>query len=196
MLRSLIYLLFHVSETKIKGPPKPDPNELPSIPNVTAFDNNAFPHAVCGPGSAYGRGPFHKAVCEMDMAGIQIGLSSPYAPDSLKRRDELGFCPIHSACSLRMKNAQNSDMSVNIVRILLQAGADVSVADSEGNTPLHWAARSGDKGVTELLLGRSPQGKFSRGRVPRSSVLRPSKEKFALSQMQKTSTGRRLYIGP
>jgi ankyrin repeat protein len=60
-----------------------------------------------------------------------------------------------------MKDAQNSSIATDIVRMLISAGADASIGDSEGNTPLHWAARAGDKGTAELLLLKNcPKGRF------------------------------------
>ncbi len=38
------------------------------------------------------------------------------------------------------------------VRTLLKQGADVSAAQGDGMTPLHWAARRGDAATTEMLL--------------------------------------------
>lgn len=97
----------------------------------------------------------------MDMAGIQGELSSR-PREFFQRADSKGFCPIHSACALCLKDPQNSGIATEIVRVMTNAGADVSVADSEGNTPLHWAARAGDKSTAEfLLLKASPTGKRS-----------------------------------
>ena len=97
----------------------------------------------------------------MDLAAIQSELASPNVAEILERKDEAGFCPLHSACALCMKNARNSLIAVEIVRVLLSAGADAAVADSEQNTPLHWASRAGDRAVAELLLLRNgPHGKI------------------------------------
>jgi ankyrin repeat protein len=121
-------------------------------------NSSSCPHPVCGPGAAYNRNPLHKAVCEMDLAVIEFEVSSrPF--EFFQRPDGAGFCPIHSACSLCMKNSQNSSIASDIVRMLINAGADATICDSEGNTPLHWAARAGDKGTAELLLLKnSPKG--------------------------------------
>ena len=54
----------------------------------------------------------------------------------------------------------NSSMATEIVRMLIAAGADSSIRDLDGNTPLHWAARAGDKGTAEFLLVKNnPKGK-------------------------------------
>tara|TARA_B110001452_G_C14972387_1_gene339909 strand:- start:195 stop:512 length:318 start_codon:yes stop_codon:yes gene_type:complete len=93
----------------------------------------------------------------MDVATLQSQLS--LSPDSFDRRDEKGYCPIHSACALCLKDPINSTMTSEIVRMLITAGADVSIRDLEGNTSLHWAARAGDKDTVELLLVKNnPKG--------------------------------------
>ena len=60
-----------------------------------------------------------------------------------------------------MRGLENSNVAIEIVRMMIGAGADVSVADSDGNTPLHWAARAGDRATAEFLLMKgSPKGMF------------------------------------
>lgn len=87
----------------------------------------------------------------MDLVAMQNELISR-PREFFQRRDSKGYCPIHSACSLCMHDLQNSSTATDIVRTLIAAGAEASVCDTEGNTPLHWAARSGDRGTAELLL--------------------------------------------
>ena len=130
---------------------------LPSLPDPTrmGFDARSFPHPVCGPGSAYGRSFLHKAVCEMDLAAIESELAGPHMNAALSRQDKKGFCPIHSACCLGMQDSQNHGIALDIVRKLLEAGADAEICDSKGNTPLHWAARSGAQAIAELILRKS-----------------------------------------
>lgn len=152
------------SEEKKKGP-TPARLTLPGPPDLSTTSapiaNPSKDHPVCGPGGSFNRNPLHKAVCEMDLAVIQSELSSRPA-EFFQRADSKGYCPIHSACSLCLKDPQNSSIATDIVRMMANAGADVTVADSEGNTPLHWAARAGDKSTAEfLLLKASPTGKQS-----------------------------------
>lgn len=134
-------------------------------PDLTApkVDSNS-PHAVCGSGSSFGRSSLHKAVCEMDLATIQreVSVAANNNDNILLRQDEAGYCPLHSACALRMLKVNNYTIACEIVRTLLAAGADSSCTDNNGNTPLHWAARAGDKDVAEvLLLKNCPQGTHS-----------------------------------
>lgn len=118
-----------------------------------AFAASSSFHPICGPSGAYGRSPLHKAVCEMDLAVVQSELTS--RAQDFQKQDEKGFCPMHSACALCMVDPQNSSIATDLVRALIAAGADASVCDEEGNTPLHWAARAGDVGTAELLLLRN-----------------------------------------
>jgi ankyrin repeat protein len=112
-------------------------------------------HPVVGPSAAFGRSLLHKAVCDMDIGAVQSHMSGDY----FERRDQKGFCPIHSACALCLKASTASSVASEIVRMLINAGADASIRDLDGNTPLHWAARAGDKETAELLLVKNnPKG--------------------------------------
>ena len=137
---------------------------LPKAPDIESLSEARASrmHPVCGPGSAFGRSRLHKAVCEMDIAAVQSELSSG-SGDYIEQRDKKGYCPIHSACSLCMIDPMNSAIAGEIVRLLISAGADVSIRDLDGNSPLHWAARVGDRGTAEfLLLKNNPKGMISR----------------------------------
>ena len=132
---------------------------LPQAPEMGARDmpTSSSVHPICGPGSAFGRSQLHKAVCDMDIAAVQSQLSSRH--HYFDRRDEKGYCPIHSACALCINDPMNSVVTSEIVRMLIAAGADASIRDPEGNTPLHWAARAGEKATAQLLLVKNnPKG--------------------------------------
>jgi ankyrin repeat protein len=197
---------FFLSESQNKGAPKQesvfDALLVPSV-NEVGYNNSSSQHAVCGPGSGYGRSSLHKAICDMDFATIQSELASPNVAEMLQRKDEAGFCPLHSACTLCMKNVRNSSIAVEIVRVLLSAGADVAISDAEQNTPLHWASRAGDRAVAELLLLKNgPQGKVKFHKKPiLSSCLLASLLTYLYVysifciQMQRMNVAKRLCIG-
>jgi hypothetical protein len=165
VIKSLMYLQH--SEEKRKGPTTEEPVASLALPNAPEIESFGIPHAlqlhpVCGPGSAFGRSLLHKAVCEMDINAVQTELSSG-AVEYMEQRDTKGYCPMHSACALCMFDPMNSATAGEIVRLLIAAGADASIRDLDGNTPLHWASRAGDRGTAELLLLKNnPKGMFQK----------------------------------
>jgi len=164
-----------VSEEKLKAPAKDTPDGgLPKAPPIGSRDmsTKSFIHPICGPGSTFGRSLLHKSVCDMDIAAVQSQLSS--RPDYFDRRDEKGFCPIHSACALCMNDPMNFNVTSEMVRMLINAGVDASIRDPEGNTPLHWAARAGDRATAQLLLVKNnpKDAKNKRGETPLHWALR------------------------
>ena len=146
-------------------------SNVPGPPILPAVSSRL--HPVCGPGNAFNRNPLHKAVCGMDLPVIRSELSGR-PPEFFQRADSMGYCPIHSACSLCLLGPGNSATAAEIVRMMSSAGAEVSVADSNGNTPLHWAARAGDKTSAEFLLMKAAprDAKNDRGETPLHWALR------------------------
>jgi len=112
------------------------------------------PQPVCGSGTAYGRSTLHKAVCDMDLVALQreLGDITEQNKSVLHQLDKAGYTPLHTACALRLTQSEKANVSGEMVRMLVQAGADIAQEDDKGNTPLHWAARAGDKDVAEILL--------------------------------------------
>lgn len=115
-------------------------------------------HPVCGPGSAHDRSPLHRAICELDLTTLQNELATGNT-EPVSQRDEMGYCPLHTACALGLLRLNRRDVPCEMVRQLIAAGADPSCEDENGNTPLHWSARAGDRDVAEILLRKnSPKG--------------------------------------
>lgn len=84
------------------------------------------------------------------------------AKPSVSSRDQ-GFAPLHSAVATDAGAA-----TAEIVRLLLEAGADPNAKSHEGGTPLHSAAFTGDLEIAELLLayGADPNATDPKGLTP------------------------------
>lgn len=119
-------------------------------------------HPINGPADAYERSPLHQTVCSQDIISLRT-LLDVVKPNVLEQLDEAGYCPLHSACAILMKeevNTKEIEMIHNeMVHLLLANGADPTRHDSKGNSPLHWAARAGDRDAAEQLLKKSVGGK-------------------------------------
>lgn len=121
-------------------------------------------HPVNGPADAFERSPLHQAVCAQDVETLHT-LVDVVKPDDLQRLDEAGYSPLHSACAMLLAPIiQHDDCGdtahgVNeMVRMLLAAGANPARQDGKGNTPLHWAARAGDRDAADQLIQTSGGG--------------------------------------
>lgn len=112
-----------------------------------AAGGTPFMHPICGPASAFGRSSLHRAVCDMNVTAIQnCGTSD------LMKRDEAGYYPLQTAAALSMLTPSNTNLAFDICQLLISAGADAMNVDSNGNTPLHWAARAGNERVAHLMM--------------------------------------------
>uniref|UniRef100_A0A0D6R704 Uncharacterized protein n=1 Tax=Araucaria cunninghamii TaxID=56994 RepID=A0A0D6R704_ARACU len=78
----------------------------------------------------------HQIVCILG-AGVDPSVSG------VNSSDEEGWTPLHSAVS------SGKD---NVVEVLLQAGADVSMANKGGRTALHYAASKGRLNIAQILI--------------------------------------------
>ncbi len=66
------------------------------------------------------------------------------AGPNLASNNPMRVCPLHSAVAGR---------HMEIVRMLVEAGADVNARQQQGFTPLHGAAQAGDEEMARFLLG-------------------------------------------
>ena len=85
------------------------------------------------------------AARQADMEGIKKSLAQGAAPNS---RNRLGKTPLYFAVE---KNR------LDIVQLMLDAGADVNLASLEKVTPLIAASYAGNVKIVELLLSKNPR---------------------------------------
>ena len=78
-------------------------------------------------------------------------------PSEINERDDAGFHLLHSVAALGLldKFGPTCQEAVEICKLLIDRGADVTCVDKDGNTPIHWAARAGHSEVLGLLLSKS-----------------------------------------
>jgi len=85
--------------------------------------------------------PLHHAVLEGDFDKAKKLLDDGFNVDS---QDKAGRTPLMLGSMMRDR--------YEIVELLLQRGGNANAKDSEGLTPLHFATRSGQGGVRQLLI--------------------------------------------
>src|SRR5688500_13909067 len=92
-------------------------------------------------GSALAQTPLLDAVRYEDVKRVQSLLDSGADPSAYDRAS--GTTPVHLAASIG---------NVALVKVLLDAGAQIDARDIAHYTPLHQAARSGRSEAVKLLL--------------------------------------------
>ena len=109
----------------------------------TTCNRSSIHLAVCG-----GSLQEVKRLINMSHTGMNTGtMTSSTKRKLLNEMDNDGFCPMHTAVSLSPSN-----MAVVMTHLLLSFGADATIVDGFGNTPLHWAARAGNDEVAQVLV--------------------------------------------
>jgi ankyrin repeat protein len=74
--------------------------------------------------------------------------------------------PLHKACIFG---------HLAIVKRLIEAGGQIGAADSNGDTPLHYAARCGFPLVTKYLVeAQAPMSKNAAGQTPKECAATPA----------------------
>lgn len=86
------------------------------------------------------RNPLHYIKGSVDVARVLV---SHCSAECLNARDEVGYTPMCRAATLG---------HVDVVSALLQAGANINLANDEGNSPLHLACDECFKDMATLLL--------------------------------------------
>eukprot|EP00945_MAST-04E_sp_MAST-4E-sp1_P006389 g6389.t1 len=117
------------------NPPAPTPG-LPGAPpetNVVAAEEEYPPSRRMSLATAASQG---------DVVLVRAALDA--GRGEINGLDADGFTPLHRASALPNSEA--------VVLALIQAGADVEVTDSFGDTALHWASFCGHSGSVEILL--------------------------------------------
>jgi len=126
--------------------PKEDPWKSPAV--RTALAKEQIEHSMEGFWRAIEQGNERAARIFLKVIGVK--------PDE---KDALGATPLIKAAMFNRKE---------VVGQLLEAGADVNLANAQGLTPLHWAAFKGFYPIVEALLakGANPNLKGGPGVTP------------------------------
>ncbi len=111
---------------------------------------------------------FHRLIVQGDVSIVQSWLGSILrdvgdiwiVKDLVNQRDKFGFTPLMCAASLERSPSVNP-----LVSLLLQYGANPTIADGLGNLPIHWAAYAGNEGAVQLLLSHPYSPPFDVGNI-------------------------------
>lgn len=126
--------------------------------------------ADCAVRNSHGQSPMHVAAAHMP-AQVIVAMVSKRST-RVNMRDQDGSAPLHWA-------VQQSPFRTKVVRVLLEAGADASVADASGDTAVHHAARDGDIELFDLLMQFVHEPVFNmRGLAPMHAAVEMDEAEF------------------
>jgi ankyrin repeat protein len=110
-------------------------------------------HASCHELDGRGRTPLHFCRALVNAKTLMLG------GVNINHRDDFLFSPVHAAAS------QGAD---EVLKMLIDAGADLTLANNEIGTPLHCAVQRKSRATIELLLaaGVDVKARNRRGRTP------------------------------
>ncbi|KAF7667081.1 hypothetical protein LDENG_00078890 [Lucifuga dentata] len=97
----------------------------------------------------------HEEMVSEDHAGMCYKVVKLGTPDVAEALLRAGANPNlrDPICSLTVTHDAARDGFLDTVRVLVEHGAEVNLADDHGNLPLHLAAREGHLEVVKLLMG-------------------------------------------
>ena len=90
--------------------------------------------------------PLHRAVLAGNVEEVKVCLKQSGFP-ILNRQDESGYTAIMSSVALA-----NSSVGLEITKLLLADGADLSLQDHEGFTAFHWCVAVGNDNISMFLF--------------------------------------------
>ena len=110
-------------------------------------------------------------------AGVAQDLLAEGADPNARSSNAMGVRPIHAAVAHR-----DAAEALAVLRVLLDAGADVNLPQEAGWTALHQAAHRGWTDVVRLLLSRGAdrQARSAEGKTPLDTVPAEAAETAAL----------------
>ena len=105
--------------------------------------------AAIGGATAAGAGEIHDLVQRGDVAQVKAFIEAH--PDLVNAKDDRNCTPLHFSVNKG---------DVELVRFLVDKGADMTARDADGDSPLHWAALYGKPEIADLLVSRAAAGEF------------------------------------
>ena len=156
-----------------------NPNDRAGLTSI--LHRGPYRRAVTGVGGEIGspdpnrlNGQGHSAmhrIAQHSLAALRV-FFKPYEHNDWEAdpnlKDTSGKTILHWALESPSAPAPANGTVAGIARFLLEQGADQSIADADGNLPIHTAARNGHVDAFSVLLnnGADPSARNSAGQVP------------------------------